>query len=993
LSTFHNPIIPGFYPDPSVVRVDEDYYLVTSSFEFFPGVPIFHSRDLVNWRQIGHVLDRPSQLNLDGIEPSRGIWAPTIRYHQGIFYMITTFVDNDKKQHNFYVTTKNPAGDWSDPVFLDDAPGIDPSLLFDNDGKVYYTGNRIPPEGQTHAKNMDIWLQELDVDKGQLVGPKYSIWQGALKVAHAQEAPHLYRIGDWYYIMIAEGGTGVTHAVTIARSKNVIGPYEGYKGNPILTHRHLGRDYPIVNVGHGDLVETQHGEWWMVCLASRPYGGYYRNLGRETFLTPVKWEKEWPVVNPGKGVVEAEGQAPSLPACPWPNDPIRDDFDGEQLGDVWNTLRTPREAFYSLTDRPGYLRLRLRPATLEEVAQPSFIGRRLQHFSFRASTQLAFKPQQTGEVAGIVLLQNQNYHYRFEYGQYGDATEIRLLKRKNGVTRILASQAYIGGQVQLQVQADEQDYRFSFRADDTSEWVTLMEQADGRILSTDVAGGFTGAYMGMYVSSQGMTSDNYADFAWFEYEAQAKSGRPERPSIPSHEYSIIDYGASGDGITCNTKAIQAALDECADAGGGKVVIPAGVWRTGPLSLRSRLNLHLEQGALLLFEPDPAQYPLISSFFEGSKAIRCQSPLDGEGLHDVAITGEGIIDGGGQGWRPVKKFKMTDMAWKKLIQSGGVVDEKSNIWWPSEGAMNGEGLCRRLREQGITDPDAYLPIRDYLRPTLLSLRSSERVLLSGPTFQNSPAWNLHLFNCEQITVEHVTVRNPWYSQNGDGIDLESCRHAWVEHSSFDVGDDAICLKSGKDEEGRQRGLPTEYVTIKNCTVYHGHGGVVIGSEMSGGVRAVRVSDCTFIGTDIGLRFKSARGRGGVVEDIEIERIRMNGIVHEAVSFHMFYEGKEGSEGYNDKTYPVTEETPIFRNIILRDIVCHGASTALLLNGLPEMPISELTIDGLYAVANRGVIGRYVDLMALADIRLDIEADEQIELVQCSNVTLDGAAYRS
>src|SRR5690606_33705431 len=249
-----------------------------------------------------------------------------------------------------------------------------------------------------------------------------------------------------------------------------------------------------------------------------------------------------------------------------------------------------------------------------------------------------------------------NYHYRFEYGQYGDATVIRLLKRKNGVTRILASQAYIGGQVQLQVQADEQDYRFSFRADDTSEWVTLMEQADGRILSTDVAGGFTGSYMGMYVSSQGMTSDNYADFAWFEYEAQAKSGSPERPSIPSHEYSIIDYGASGDGITCNTKAIQAALDECADAGGGKVVIPAGVWRTGPLSLRSRLNLHLEQGALLLFEPDPAQYPLISSFFEGSKAIRCQSPLDGEGLHDVAITGEGIIDGGGQGWRPVKKFK-------------------------------------------------------------------------------------------------------------------------------------------------------------------------------------------------------------------------------------------------------------------------------------------------------------------------------------------------
>ena len=232
MATYQNPILPGFYPDPSVCRVGEDYYLVTSSFEYFPGVPVFHSRDLVHWRQLGHVLDRPSQLNMDGILPSKAIWAPTIRYHQGTFYMITTFVDNQGVQHNFYVTAQNPAGPWSDPVWLEDAPGIDPSLLFDDDGKVYYTGNRVPPEGQVHAKNMDIWISELDVSTGKLIGEKRSLWQGALKVAHAQESPHLYKIGGYYYLMIAEGGTGIPPPVTIARSQHVYGPNEGYKGKP-----------------------------------------------------------------------------------------------------------------------------------------------------------------------------------------------------------------------------------------------------------------------------------------------------------------------------------------------------------------------------------------------------------------------------------------------------------------------------------------------------------------------------------------------------------------------------------------------------------------------------------------------------------------------------------------------------------------------------------------------------------------------------------------
>lgn len=397
---------------------------------------------------------------------------------------------------------------------------------------------------------------------------------------------------------------------------------------------------------------------------------------------------------------------------------------------------------------------------------------------------------------------------------------------------------------------------------------------------------------------------------------------PELPQIPDRTFNITEYGAEAGVLSLCTSAIQAALDACSAAGGGTVVIPQGIWRTGPLTLHSRINLHARGGALVQFVPDPALYPLQPSYYEGTSGWRCQSPLDGEGLSDVAITGEGIFDGGGEGWRPVKRFKMTELQWRKLTGSGGVLDEAGEMWWPSREAMEGEAYVRKLQESGETRAEAYLPARAYLRPVLLSLRNCRRVLLEGPTFQNSPAWNLHPMACEQLTVRKVQVRNPWYSQNGDGIDLESCSHALVEHCSFDVGDDAICLKSGKDEEGRRLGIPCSYITIRHCTVYHGHGGVVIGSEMSGGVHAVRVYDCLFMGTDIGLRFKSNRGRGGVVEDIVMENIDMSGIIHEAVSFHMFYAGVEGSEGHDEELLPVTEETPQFRNITLRNIACQG-----------------------------------------------------------------------
>lgn len=517
MKTYKNPIISGFYPDPSICRVGEDYYLVTSSFEYFPGVPIFHSKDLVNWRQLGHVLDRPEQLNLDQTPNSRGIYAPTIRYHDGIFYMITTFVVSQTgARKNFYVTATDPAGPWSDPVWLEGAVGIDPSLLFDDDGKVYYTGNRKRLAGQKHKKHNEIWLQELDIEKGELVGPTYSLWDGALKNAHAQEAPHLYKINGWYYLIIAEGGTGHTHAVTIARSRNVTGPYEMTETNPILTHRHLGKDHPIVNVGHADIVETQSGDWWMVALASRPYGGYYRNLGRETFLVPFVWEDGWPIVNPGKGMIESEMAFPNLPEHKWPSLPHADSFETEQLDDRWNFIRTPRGNFWSVTERPGFLRLKAKKETIMEEENPSFVGRRQQHINFFAQTVMEFQPHTDKETAGMVLLQNHNYQFRMEVIRQNNQNFIRLIRREAGVDEEIAAKPVDKSKVYLKVEAIGQQYSFYYTTK-PFDWELLRAGTDGTILSTDKAGGFVGAYIGMYCSANGGSSDNYADFDWFEY--------------------------------------------------------------------------------------------------------------------------------------------------------------------------------------------------------------------------------------------------------------------------------------------------------------------------------------------------------------------------------------------------------------------------------------------------------------------------------------------
>jgi xylan 1,4-beta-xylosidase len=513
-TTFRNPILSGCYPDPSICRVNEDYYLVTSTFEYFPGLPIFHSRDLVHWRQIGHVLDRPTQLPLQGVRPSGGLYAPTIRHSQGVFYVINTLIDGKTKSGNFIVAATDPAGPWSEPYWLEEAPGIDPSLFFDDDGRVWYVGNRMAAQSQ-YEGHTEIWLQELDIQSMHLIGEPQVLWDGALKGVIWAEAPHLYKIQGMYYLLTAEGGTAHNHAITIARADAVAGPYQGNPSNPILTHRHLGLDYPIVGTGHGDLVDTPGGEWWMVLLAMRPYGGYFYNLGRETFLVPVRWEDNWPIVSPGSGRVETVYTIPSLPEYSCPSMPACDHFDGQNLPLHWNFLRTPEDDFWSLSERTSYLRLQLRPVQLSDQGNPSFIGRRQQHINFAASVAMEFTPQNSQECSGLALIQNNNFHFTFVITRDTQPI-IRLTKRADGKEEILAEKTVEAGRLYMKVEAQKQSYNF-YATSSPDDWDLIAEGIDGRILSTPVAGGFVGAYIAMYASSNGQPGTNYADFDWFEY--------------------------------------------------------------------------------------------------------------------------------------------------------------------------------------------------------------------------------------------------------------------------------------------------------------------------------------------------------------------------------------------------------------------------------------------------------------------------------------------
>ncbi len=508
-----NPILAGFYPDPSAIRVGNDYYLVTSSFAYFPGVPIFHSRDLVSWTQIGSVLVRRSQLNLDSAGISRGIFAPVIRHNAGVFYMITTVVD---RGGNFIVTATNPAGPWSDPIWLPSVDGIDPSIFFDDNGRAWVLNNGPPIETPRYSGHRAIWIQELDVASKKMVGPRTMIVNGGVDLAKNPiwiEAPHIFKRNGHYYLICAEGGTGDQHSEVVFRSTAPTGPWIPFAGNPILTQRHLdkSRPFPITTTGHADFIETPAGEWWAVFLGTRTYGDDIYNTGRETFLMPVKWVNDWPVITTGNELVPYVHRRPTLPRQPASAMPtsgnfaVRDEFDGPALPMHWQTIRGPGDHWYDLTSFTGALTLRSRPATFARTMQPSFVGRRQQHLAFTASTSMAYAPAKNGDKAGIVAFQNDEYYYFLSVGRVNGSTVVQLEQRAGAATgavgTVIASMPVsTAAPIQLKIQGRSDRYDFSFGTR-PGEWTLLHGNADGKMLSTKVAGGFVGTMLGLYAYS------------------------------------------------------------------------------------------------------------------------------------------------------------------------------------------------------------------------------------------------------------------------------------------------------------------------------------------------------------------------------------------------------------------------------------------------------------------------------------------------------------
>ncbi|MGD0389078.1 MAG: glycoside hydrolase family 28 protein [Tepidisphaeraceae bacterium] len=486
------------------------------------------------------------------------------------------------------------------------------------------------------------------------------------------------------------------------------------------------------------------------------------------------------------------------------------------------------------------------------------------------------------------------------------------------------------------------------------------------------------------------------------------------PDIPPRTVSILDFGAVGDGKADNTQAIGKAIAACYGAGGGHVVIPAGTWFTRPIHLMSRIDLHLDAGALLLFSRNFDDYPLTITDYEGQRTVMCTSPLSGDQLDDVAITGQGIIDGQGDAWRPVKKSKLTAAEWAAIVQSGGVVDRRSQTWYPSKIWLKG---LRELMELRLSSRppriEDYQPYRDLLRPPLVVLSDCHHVLLDGPTFRNSANWNVHLLSSDNVTVHGVTIFNPYYAQNGDGIDIDSCQDVMVTDSDISAGDDVVCLKSGRRRPGQQTPGPTQNVTIAHCALGHGHGGIAIGSEMSGGVRNVEVYDCVLRGTDEALRFKTVRGRGGVVENVNIHDIQMWDITNSCISVDMYYQVKKAPPIRRSATAPsadpdapqpdppvakpliVTQEppeplgpgTPQFRGITIRNIVCHGANIAMQLRGLPELPLQDVTIEHADIVSKQGGAIVDADRITLRDVHVKSAGVPIFQIQDVTHLTME------
>ncbi|MCR5503898.1 MAG: glycoside hydrolase family 43 protein [Lachnospiraceae bacterium] len=492
--TANNPILPGFYPDPSILAVDGDYYIVNSTFSYFPGLSVMHSKDLAHWEQIGNVMTRESQLPLPESGSSRGLFAPTIRYHDGTYYVICT---NVTEGGNFIVTSDRPEGPYSEPHYLKEADGIDPSLFFDDDGKCYYIGTHGDPENERFWGDNALYIAEVDLEKFEFKGEVHNVWKSAIRDIPWSEGPHLYKVGEYYYILYAEGGTGPEHSVCVVRSKNIFGPYENNLCNPIFTHRHLGMRYPIRYVGHADLVKTPKDEWYMVMLAVRPAGGF-TTMGRETFLARVVWEKDWPVVNPGLGMlsakltVDADEFVPESPATSLPGiDKLYDLTKMENFGPEWLMLRNPKDNMYEFRDGEGlYLTCFNEPVW--GFGKPSYAAIRQDCHCFEAVATLKGDGLFDGASAGLCLFQSEDYQLRLEYS----GVSVNMILRKEGKDEKLASAMVPQGIITLGLQVFGTK-AVAFTVKDNQPLV-LANAVDISSLSTEVAGGFVGCTVGMF---------------------------------------------------------------------------------------------------------------------------------------------------------------------------------------------------------------------------------------------------------------------------------------------------------------------------------------------------------------------------------------------------------------------------------------------------------------------------------------------------------------
>lgn len=480
------------------------------------------------------------------------------------------------------------------------------------------------------------------------------------------------------------------------------------------------------------------------------------------------------------------------------------------------------------------------------------------------------------------------------------------------------------------------------------------------------------------------------EFAYLYENLPFKMERVARPVIPDLRVSVKDFGGIGDGVTLNTEAFAKAMKHLSDKGGGHLDVPAGIWLTGPIEILSNCDLHVTPNAVIIFDPDRDLYPIIQTVFEGLDTRRCESPVHAEGARNISITGGGVLDGSGEAWRMVKKSKLTDGEWRKLVASGGIVSRDGRIWYPDEGFEKATMFSNMNVPSVDLTEEQWNEIKSFLRPNMVSLRNCENVLLEDCSFQNSPCWNVHPLMCKNLIVNRVNIRNPYYSQNGDAIDVDSCENVLITNSTFDAGDDGICIKSGKDADGRRRARPCKNLIVDNCTVFHGHGGFTVGSEMSGGVENIKVSNCRFLGTDVGLRFKSKRGRGGVVKNIYINDIYMKDILADAILFDLFYGGKsaveaaaEKDETVNVPAVPVDETTPEFRDIYISNVCCNGASKAMLFNGLPEMPVTNINVSDCTITADEGITLRNSQDITFKNVKCYPEKGDAITTLRVKN----------